>query len=382
MLACAALLWLAPAAPAASDVSITLAEPTSALPLYGATPLALTLANAGPDPAPDVRVVASGSRRLGVAIVASSCSPGSPEECALGTLDPGEQVDASLVVRPFALAPLRARVAVSHAGAETDPADGIAAVELRTQAVPGACANRRAGFDKRNIFGGTRAGDALTGAALRDRLYGNAGDDCLAGQEGDDVLEAGPGDDRAEGGRGNDPISGRGGDDALAGDRGDDNVFGDRGHDTVGGGPGRDFLRGGAGRDEIHGRRGGDYIEGGRGRDTVRAGRGDDEVWMGPFGRRGGADVVDCGDGRDVATVGPRVETRDCETVQVQEPIRVPFTGPGPPAPGPAPGGDEGGGGGRRHCNRRRKRCPRGGPRARVPVPARPIERRQTSARP
>jgi hypothetical protein len=382
-LACAALLWLAPAALAASDVSITLAEPTSALPLYGDTPLALTVANAGPDPAPEVRVVASGSRRLGVTIVASSCSPGDPEECAFGTLEPGEEVDASLVVRPLALAPLRARVTVSHAGAETDPADDSAAVDIRTEAVPGACANRRAGFEQRNIFLGTRAGDALIGAALRDRLDGGDGDDCLEGQEDDDVLEAGPGDDRAEGGGGDDPISGRGGDDALEGDRGDDNVFGDGGDDTVRGGPGKDFLRGGAGGDEIDGGRGSDDIDGGRGRDTVRAGRGDDEVVMTPFGRRGRADVVDCGSGDDVATVSPRVETRDCETVNVQQPIRLPFTGPRPPAPGGGEGGGgDGGGGGRRHCNRRRKRCPRGGPRARVPVPVRPMERRPTSARP
>jgi hypothetical protein len=381
-LACAVLLWLAPTALAASDVSVALAAPASPPPLYGNGSLALTVVNAGPDPAQDVRVAATGSRRLELTIVAPFCS-GRPEQCEVGVLDPGEQVDLTLDVRPVTLSLVRARVTVTHAGAETDAANNSAAVDLRAEAAPGACANTRSGFDVRNVFQGTLAGDALIGGARRDLLDGRAGNDCLQGQEGDDVLEAGPGDDRAEGGRGDDPISGRGGDDALEGDRGADNVFGDRGDDSVGGGPGRDFLRGGAGRDELHGGRGGDYIEGGRGRDTVRAGPGDDEVVMSPFGRRGRADVVDCGSGDDVATVGPRVETRNCEAVQVQQPIRTPFTGPRPPA-GPAPPGSDGGGGGggRRHCNRRRKRCPRGGPRARVAVPMPALERRAGPARP
>jgi hypothetical protein len=100
-----------------------------------------------------------------------------------------------------------------------------------------------------------------------------------------------------------DRIRGTPGPDVLLGRGGNDLVMGLAGDDRIDGGSGRDRLDGGSGKDRI---------TGGPGRDRVRAGRGDDQV----FTRDGRADRVDCGAGRDVATVDRRDHVAHCERVR------------------------------------------------------------------
>jgi hypothetical protein len=101
-------------------------------------------------------------------------------------------------------------------------------------------------------------GKTLTGTAGRDRLVGTSYADVL---------------------------NGLGGNDTLLGRGGADVVRGGAGNDTLVGGPGRDTLLGGPGNDVL------------QARDGVR-------------------DVVDCGAGKDVATVDRVDRVIGCETVR------------------------------------------------------------------
>lgn len=93
---------------------------------------------------------------------------------------------------------------------------------------------------------------------------------------GADSFAGTPGPDRVHGAAGADRLRGRGGDDCLAGGRG---------RDRIAGGPGRDRLRGGRGADRIN-------------------------------ARDGGADVVRCGRGRDLAIADRHDRVRGCERVR------------------------------------------------------------------
>lgn len=120
------------------------------------------------------------------------------------------------------------------------------------------CTTRRAGTRRADRLSGTPLGDLLLGAGGSDRLSGGAGDDCLRGGAGNDRLDGGAGDDELQG---------------------------DAGNDTLTGGAGTDVLRGGAGRDRL----------------SARDGR---------------AETVDCGAGRDRATVDTADRLRGCEIVR------------------------------------------------------------------
>lgn len=91
--------------------------------------------------------------------------------------------------------------------------------------------------------------------------------------------------------------------DTLIGTSEDDVIFGRGGADRIFGKGGNDRLFGGAGRDRISGGPGRDRISGGPGRDLILA-------------RGGGADLVDCGIGSDIARVDPSDRVKRCERVQ------------------------------------------------------------------
>jgi Ca2+-binding RTX toxin-like protein len=178
-----------------------------------------------------------------------------------------------------------------------------------------------------------RAGnDVIDGGAGADRLFGNAGDDTLLGHAGPDRLHGGRGNDTLEGDTPNagdrvsrDRLFGGQGDDTLTGGDGRDRLHGGPGNDKAAGNGGRDLMSGGFGDDEQHGGPGDDRIFANAGRDTTFGGDGDDDLWAlarrdvnGPndtdgdilrgeggndrfHTRDGERDIVDCGEGTDVA---------------------------------------------------------------------------------
>jgi hypothetical protein len=123
---------------------------------------------------------------------------------------------------------------------------------------------------------GTTGDDVLVGAAGRDLLSGRGGNDCLFGLAGDD---------RLSGGTGADLLVGASGNDRLNGDAGDDRIIGGNGNDTITPGAGKDRVSANGGNDTI-------------------------------FARDGARDTVDCGAGRDTATVDPTDTVKGCERVK------------------------------------------------------------------
>ena len=123
---------------------------------------------------------------------------------------------------------------------------------------PRPCANERRGTSGHDRLIGTRAGDRLLGLSGHDILEGRAEGDCLNG------------------------------------------------------GSGLDVLRGGAGADSLAGGSGSDRLDGGAGHNAYSAGSGIDSV----FARNDRAENVDCGSGRDSATVDRSDRVRDCEEVR------------------------------------------------------------------
>jgi hypothetical protein len=109
----------------------------------------------------------------------------------------------------------------------------------------------------------------------------------------------------------NDVIRGLGGNDRLFGRGGNDTLFGGLGNDLLDGGVGLDKLLGGAGRDTLSGGSGNDILDGGPGVDLFRAGPGNDSLKA----RDGKREIVDCGAGRDTATVDRVDVVRGCEKV-------------------------------------------------------------------
>jgi Ca2+-binding RTX toxin-like protein len=151
-------------------------------------------------------------------------------------------------------------------------------------------------------FLGTAAGDWIDGTGSADRMFGMNGDDVLNGLGGDDCLVGMAGNDRLYGGDGSDRAYGGAGRDLLVGGNGAERMWGNKGHDRLSGGGGADRLLGGKGPDRLSGGGGKDVLKGGAGRDVIDA-------------RHGARDVVDCGDGRDLARVDAADRVRHCERV-------------------------------------------------------------------
>jgi Ca2+-binding RTX toxin-like protein len=133
--------------------------------------------------------------------------------------------------------------------------------------LPGACANEVLGGAAANRLTGTTAGDKLVGGKANDTLTGLAGDDCLDGREGDDKLD---------------------------------------------GGDGNDKLTGGKGKDRLDGGAGNDTLIGGPDKNTYSAGTGNDSV----NAANKIVETVNCGAGRDSATVDKKDKVRGCERVK------------------------------------------------------------------
>jgi hypothetical protein len=100
---------------------------------------------------------------------------------------------------------------------------------------------------------------------------------------------------------------------ATAGDGGPNRLIGTNRHDVIYGRGGADVIKGRAGKDVLRGGRGRDRVFGGKGFDRLKGGRGGDRIKA----RDGKPDEIDCGAGRDVATVD-RAEDGvfDCERLR------------------------------------------------------------------
>jgi len=81
--------------------------------------------------------------------------------------------------------------------------------------------------------------------------------------------------------------------------------------DTLTGTTRNDTLRGRGGNDTLRGLAGNDLLVGGSGKDKLFGGTANDRLEA----RDGERDLVDCGDGRDAATVDRRDVVRNCEQV-------------------------------------------------------------------
>lgn len=101
--------------------------------------------------------------------------------------------------------------------------------------------------------------------------------------------------------------------DNLVGTSGDDTIFGRGGADRIYGKGGRDHLDGGAGADHLYGGAGADRLRGGKGTDHLNGGSGADRI----FSHDGGADLVNCGPGRDVADADGEDRLKSCERVHI-----------------------------------------------------------------
>ena len=136
---------------------------------------------------------------------------------------------------------------------------------------------------------------------------------------GPDVLRGSPRADRICGLGGGDTISGLGGNDILFGDQcarvaalpAAFAAARDDGNDRLSGGAGNDTLSGGGGNDTLSGDAGNDTLTGGAGTNRYNAGTGADRV----NARNGRRETVDCGPGRDSATLDTSDVARGCERV-------------------------------------------------------------------
>jgi hypothetical protein len=149
---------------------------------------------------------------------------------------------------------------------------------------------------------GTSGRDRLTGGAGNDVLFGLGGRDLLYGMGRNDVLVGGLEADR---------LFGAGGADRLLGGPGPDILQGAGGVDRLEGGAGVDVLLGGANDDVLAGGPGNDTLTGGPGRDRM-AGGPDDDVLNALDGVR---EVVDCGEGIDLARADANDRLIGCERV-------------------------------------------------------------------
>jgi hypothetical protein len=147
------------------------------------------------------------------------------------------------------------------------------------------------------------------------------------GQGGAGVAAATAGDDTLTGTAAADRICGLAGSDTIDAGAGDDTVFGDAcdvkarslagaaangGNDTLSGSDGNDTLYGAGGNDKLNGGKGNDKLFGGGGTNSYAAGAGRDKV----SARNGKRESIDCGPGRDMATVDKKDKVKGCEKVK------------------------------------------------------------------
>jgi Ca2+-binding RTX toxin-like protein len=164
----------------------------------------------------------------------------------------------------------------------------------------------------------------ITGSAFNDQIWGSASANKLIGGLGNDTIDGRAGNDQIYGGDGNDSLVGGIGSDVLDGGNGIDTVSysastaavtinlltntysgGDASGDSltnienITGSLQSDVIIGNILDNRLNGGGGNDTIEGGVGKDAIIGGAGDDRVVF--SGSNLGQDVVDGGDGTDIA---------------------------------------------------------------------------------
>jgi Ca2+-binding RTX toxin-like protein len=225
----------------------------------------------------------------------SADAPGkfSPRSCPLVKSSPAA-ARCAVTFTPSGSGGLVATITAGYGGDATHrPSSATTTLKVTAQA---GCAGRSARIV------GSAGSDRLIGTRRRDMIAAGAGKDRIRAGGGNDLVCAGPGNDLVRGGSGNDRLSGQTGSDTL---------FGGPGRDVLDGGRGNDRLFGGPGKDRVFGGPGNDRLNPGAGRDHVRAGARRDRI-VSVDGQR---DMIDCGPGRDVATVDAVDRVRRCETV-------------------------------------------------------------------
>ena len=151
--------------------------------------------------------------------------------------------------------------------------------------------------------------DSLAGTEGADRICGLAGDDSVNALAGADTLFGDACDDKAK------EVSAAGtsdGSDTLNGGEGDDTIYGAGGRDTVKGEGGNDRIFGGDGNDRLDGGAGNDRLTGGKGTNSYAGGAGKDTI----SARNRKRETVNCGSGKDSATVDRNDKVRACEKVK------------------------------------------------------------------
>jgi Ca2+-binding RTX toxin-like protein len=297
------------------NVSVVLATPPTA----SVTP-SLAFGDQQPGVASRERVITvrnNGAPRLRPAVVnLVGADPGqfsiSTNTCTGANLDIGASCAVGVTFIPNGLGPRSAAVAITSNAAGSPhivPVTGNGANAVGP--LPGACANDQ---------NGTAANDTLTGTAFGDNLFGFSGNDVLNGLEGNDCLTGGPGNDRLNGGVGDDTLEGNAGNDTAAGGAGRDKVNGGSGRDRISGSAGNDALNGLSGNDSISGGAGNDRLSGSTGNDKLSGGSGVNRYSGGPgndtiSARNGRKETIDCGSGRDKATVDRLDRVKSCERV-------------------------------------------------------------------
>jgi Ca2+-binding RTX toxin-like protein len=149
------------------------------------------------------------------------------------------------------------------------------------------------------VINGTDGDDTITGTPNADLINGMGGNDKIASLDGPDIV-----------------LAGQGNDIVRAGD-GADVVWGNAGNDLLHGGDGNDVLRGRGGDDQLYGGSGDDQLFAGMGVDELNGGPGSDHLYA--VARDGQLDKLDCGPGRDVATIraGEPTVVVNCERIEV-----------------------------------------------------------------
>ncbi|MEA2397639.1 MAG: hypothetical protein QOK25_1195 [Thermoleophilaceae bacterium] len=212
------------------------------------------------------------------------CSGTTTVTCALGTLQNGAVATIAIKVTAPLPGTLTSTASVASPRPDANPADNSATALTTVKAV------------------GTNGNDNLVGTAGNDVICGLLGNDTIDGLAGNDTLW---------GDACNDKVKlvfpaakkKKDGNDKLIGGPGNDALYGAGGNDTLTGGPGNDRLYGGGGNDKLTGGAGVDSFFGGAGNDTISA---RDHV----------KETIDCGKGKDRATVDKKDKVKGCETVK------------------------------------------------------------------
>ena len=233
--------------------------------------------------------------------------------CAGANLPIGGSCDIGLTFTPTAPATLTASVSVASNGGGSPHVAPVTGTGAGSGLLPGNCANVRNGTGAAETLTGTDAGDNLFGFAGNDVLNGLAGVDCLIGGPGNDRMNGGDGTDTLEGNSGNDLALGGAGNDRANGGSGRDRLSGGAGNDRLNGVGGNDSLSGGAGNDTLSGSTGNDKLSGGSGKNRYSGGSGNDTINARNRRKR---ETVDCGPGRDRATVDRGDRVKRCERVR------------------------------------------------------------------